>query len=899
MSNTVAINNTQSKEVRSTCPYCGVGCGVIASVDETGKASIKGDPQHPANKGKLCTKGAALAETIDHEGRLLYPQINNERVDWNTALDDVSQKFKAVIEEHGPDAVAFYVSGQLLTEDYYVANKLMKGFIGSANIDTNSRLCMSSSVAGHKRAFGSDTVPCSYDDLDRAKLIVLTGSNTAWCHPVLFQRIRRAKDKNPDLTVVVVDPRKTATCDVADLHLPLKPGTDVVLFNGLLTYIDENDEANAMFTLQCTEGKEQALEAAKRTAPSIASVAEQCGLTQDSVAEFYRIFSRTERVISVYSQGVNQSTAGTDKVNAIINCHLLTGRIGRPGMGPFSFTGQPNAMGGREVGGLANQLAAHMDIDSKVHRNMVQSFWNAPVIASKPGLKAIDMFESIHSGQIKAIWIMSTNPVVSMPDADRVKSALKKCEYVVVSDCIEKTDTSELANVLLPAITWGEKSGTVTNSERCISRQRPFLPSPGEAQADWWIICEVAKRMGYSDAFNYKSPHVIFQEHAALSGYENTGEKDKRRDFNISAFANIEANDYDNLQPVQWPVVKDANGEACGTIRMFTDGKYFTPSQKARFVSITPRLPVHHTSVEFPLVLNTGRCRDQWHTMTRTGKSPRLSAHEPEPYVEIHPDDSAKYKVLDNELVEIKSKWGRAIVRARISKDQHSGTVFVPMHWTKQFASQARIDALVNPVYDPVSGQPELKHTPVNIKTYKPVWHGFLLSRRQLDIADCSYWVKSSGKEFFRYELAGEQEPDGWSLWSRQILCESTNDVNWVEYLDASARRYRGARFIGNRIESCIFISPTHELPSRNWLAGLFEKETLTEQERVSLLSGQPPKGEEDQGRIVCACFSVGEKTILNAIKEKNLSTVEQIGECLQAGTNCGSCVPELKALLN
>lgn len=898
MSNTAATNNTHGKEVRTICPYCGVGCGVIATVDEEGQVSIKGDPQHPANNGKLCIKGSALAETLDLDGRLLYPNINGNRVDWNTALDNVSRKFRSIIEEHGPDSVAFYVSGQLLTEDYYVANKLMKGFIGSANIDTNSRLCMSSSVAGHKRAFGSDTVPCSYNDLERAKLIVLTGSNAAWCHPVLFQRIRKAKVKNPDLTVVVIDPRKTATCDIADLHLPLKPGTDVMLFNGLLTYIHENDEANAMFTLQCTEGKEQALEVAKRSAPSIATVAGQCGLAENTVAEFYRIFARTERIISIYSQGVNQSTAGTDKVNAIINCHLLTGRIGRPGMGPFSFTGQPNAMGGREVGGLANQLAAHMDLDNEIHQDTVQRYWDSPVIANKPGLKALDMFESIHSGQIKAIWIMSTNPVVSVPDADRVKSALKKCDYVVVSDCMENTDTALLADVLLPALTWGEKSGTVTNSERCISRQRPFISSPGEAKADWWIVSEVAKRMGYASSFDYQSPQIVFQEHAELSGYENIDESEKRRDFNIAALADIGANEYDNLEPIQWPIIKDDKDKIMGTSRMFTDGKYFTPNQKARFISVTPRLPFHHTSSEYPLILNTGRCRDQWHTMTRTGKSSRLSEHDPEPYVEIHPDDSAKYKVIDGELVSIESKWGKVIVRARLSKTQQSGSVFVPMHWNEQFANQARIDVLVNPVCDPVSGQPELKHTPVNIKTYKPVWHGFLLSRRQPDIGKCSYWVKSKGKHFYRYELAGEQEPDAWSLWSRQILCESTDDVNWIEYLDASARRYRGARFVGNRIESCIFIAPTHGLPPRDWLAGLFEKEALTEQERTSLLSGQPPNGAEDQGRVVCACFGVGEKTILRAIKDKKLSTVNQIGDCLQAGTNCGSCIPELKALL-
>jgi assimilatory nitrate reductase catalytic subunit len=898
MTTTAAINNDQQKSVRTTCPYCGVGCGIIATVDEAGLVSVKGDPDHPANYGRLCSKGAALGETVDLNGRLLYPCINGQRVDWNTALNDVSEKFKSTIDAHGPDSVAFYVSGQLLTEDYYVANKLMKGFIGSANIDTNSRLCMSSSVAGHKRAFGSDTVPCSYEDLERAKLIVLVGSNTAWCHPVLFQRIRNAAKNNSDLNIVVIDPRKTATCDIADLHLPLKPGTDVVLFNGLLTYLNENDETNHLFTSQYTQGMDQALDVAKSSSPSVAAVAAQCGLGESVVAEFYRMFSRTERVVSVYSQGVNQSSAGTDKVNSIINCHLLTGRIGRPGMGPFSFTGQPNAMGGREVGGLANQLAAHMDIDNEAHRNIVQRFWSSPVIASQQGLKAIDMFEAIHAGKIKAIWIMSTNPVVSLPDADRVKAALQKCDYVVVSECMAQTDTSVHADVLLPASAWGEKNGTVTNSERRISRQREFLPAPGEAKPDWWAVAEVARRMGYTEAFDYKTGHDIFKEHAALSGYENENTSEKRRDFNIAALANIDANSYDELVPVQWPVKKNETGEYVGTARMFLDGKYFTPNQKAHFVSTEPRLPVNEISDEYPLILNTGRCRDQWHTMTRTGKSPRLTAHDPEPFVEIYPTDALKNRLFEGELVLVESRWGKAIVRARLSKDQQAGSVFMPMHWNEQFASHGRVDALVNPVCDPVSGQPELKHTPVNIKKYKPVWHGFLLSRRELKIEGSSYWIKAVGKKFYRYELAGEQEPDGWSMWSRKILCESTNDVNWVEYLDAGARRYRGARFIGNTIESCIFIAPTHELPSRNWLAGLFEKEQLSEQERIGLLSGQPLKGQEDQGKVVCACFAVGEKTIINAIKEKNLKTVDAIGECLQAGTNCGSCIPELKILL-
>jgi len=879
-----------SESVCTTCPYCGVGCGVLATPDGLGGVEVAGDASHPSNYGRLCSKGAALGQTVDLEGRLLYPEINGARSDWATALTKVATGFGEVIEKHGPDAVAFYVSGQLLTEDYYVANKLMKGYIGSANIDTNSRLCMSSSVAGHKRAFGSDTVPCSYEDLERAKLIVLVGSNTAWCHPVLFQRINQAKQDNPDLLVVVIDPRRTATCDIADLHLPLQPGTDTILFNGLLSYLDQKDEKNVFYIAHSTEGCQQAVDVAKATAPTIESVASRCGLDEKDVAEFYRLFSRTERVISVYSQGVNQSSSGTDKVNAIINCHLFTGRIGRPGMGPFSFTGQPNAMGGREVGGLANMLAAHMEIGVAEHRDCVQRFWDSPAVPVQQGLKAVDLFREIESGKVKAVWIMATNPVVSLPDADRVRAALEKCELVVVSDCIAKTDTTALADVLLPAVGWGEKDGTVTNSERRISRQRPFLAAAGEAKADWWIVCEVAKRMGFNQAFNYTSVSEIFREHAALSGFENGGE----RDFDISGLSQLSDAEFESLKPVQWPVRKQ--GES--TVRMFEDGRFFTPSGKAQMVTIEPRLPKNLPDEDFPFILNTGRVRDQWHTMTRTGKASKLTEHSPEPYAELHPDDAQRIGITEGALVHIFSRWGEVVVRARVSDDQLKRNVFVPMHWSDQFASSARVDVLVNPEVDPISGQPELKHTPVRVVAYKPAWHGFVLSRRQLDVGGASYWVMAKGEGFYRYEIAGEQGPDNWSSWSRDLLCAHDDDVNWVEYLDKNAGRYRGVRMVSERVESCAFIAPSHELPSRSWLASLFAKTELAEQEHKGLLLGKPPTGQQDVGRIVCACFSVGVNTIVDAIQSQHLSSAEAIGTALKAGTNCGSCVPELKTIL-
>lgn len=878
-----------SLATQTTCPYCGVGCGVIATVDSEQKVSIAGDKNHPANFGRLCSKGSALGQTTDLEDRLLYPEVDGQRSSWDDALDTVANGFSRIVNEHGPDAVAIYVSGQLLTEDYYVANKLMKGYIGTANIDTNSRLCMSSSVAGHKRAFGSDTVPCSYDDLERAKLIVLVGSNTAWCHPVLYQRIVQARKQNNDLQVIVIDPRKTSTCDIADIHLSLRPGTDSLLFNGLLTHLDNAGETNDLFVNNFTDGHEAALATAKATAPSIASVAEGCGLEETDVAEFFRLFARTERVITVYSQGINQSSSGTDKVNAIINCHLFSGRIGRPGMGPFSFTGQPNAMGGREVGGLANMLAAHMEIDNVQHRQLVQEFWRSPVIADAQGLKAVDLFNAIDAGKVKAVWIIATNPVVSLPDADRVKAALEKCELVVVSDVMRETDTTPYADVLLPALAWGEKDGTVTNSERRISRQRAFLLVPGEAKADWWILSEVAKRMGFTDAFNYESSVHVFREHAALSGHENNGQ----RDFDISELSELTETEFDKLVPIQWPVV-----DGKGTARMFSDGRFFTPNKRARFIAVEPRPPKNTPTDDFPLTLNTGRVRDHWHTMTRTGKASRLSEHSPEPYVEMHPLDMRDAAVSDAALAKVFSRWGEVTVRVRSDDGQQRGSVFIPMHWNDQFSSQARVDTLVNPVTDPISGQPESKQTPVRVTAYTPAWHGFLLTRRRLNLKGASYWARATGDGFYRYEIAGDQAEQDWPTWVRSMLCSSDDDVNWVEYLDAKAHRYRGVRMVGNRVESCIFIAPNHELPSRSWLAGLFGKGVLAEEERKGLLLGKPPAGQSDVGRIVCACFSVGINTITAAIKDQNLTTAEEIGQALKAGTNCSSCVPELKSII-
>jgi assimilatory nitrate reductase catalytic subunit len=883
--------------VRTTCPYCGVGCGVTAAVKPGTIPIIAGDAQHTANKGRLCVKGAALGETLDLDGRLLYPEVREHgtmrRAGWDEALTRVAGGFADIIAEHGPDAVALYVSGQLLTEDYYVANKFMKGYVGSANIDTNSRLCMSSSVAGHKRAFGEDLVPGCYEDFELADMIVLVGSNTAWCHPTLFQRILRAKEARPALQIVAIDPRRTATCELADLHLPIKPGTDVWLFNGLLSYLARAGRADADYVAAHTEGLDAALAAADIDCSDPAQVARICRVDPARLLAFYEGFAATNKVVTAYSQGVNQSSSGTDKVNAIINCHLLTGRIGHPGMGPFSLTGQPNAMGGREVGGLANMLAAHMDLDNPVQREAVRTFWDAPRIADRPGLKAVDLFRAVEEGKVKAVWIIATNPLVSLPDADQVRRALEKCELVVVSDIVAATDTTLHADVLLPALGWGEKDGTVTNSERCISRQRAFLPAPGEARADWWALCEVARRMGFS-GFDYEGAHAIFDEHARLSGWRN--EDGNRRVFDISGMTGMRRQAYDALEPVQWPVLRSEDGALKPSARLFADGRYAHPSGKARFIATPPRAPMHAVDDEFPLAMNTGRMRDQWHTMTRTGKSARLSSHAPEPIIDLHPNDALLCGVREGELARVTSRWGAMVARVTHGGGIARGSVFVPIHWSGQTASDARVGALVNPVVDPVSGEPEFKHTPVRVEPFVVEWQAFVLSRTALAVDGVANWTRVQGDGFVRYELGGRGPAH--ADWARGVL-GVPDEADWIEYDDAGAGAYRAAHFVEGRLQACVFVARrAAPLPPRQWLAGLFKQETLASGDRATLLAGRAPQQGPDPGPTVCSCFGVGRNTICAAIRTHGLETTAQVTACVKAGGNCGSCVPEIGKLL-
>ncbi len=877
--------------VRTTCPYCGVGCGILARQVSGGTVEIAGDPQHPANYGRLCSKGYALADTFGLDGRLLSPRIGDREASWDEGLSHVASELNRIIGQYGRDSLALYVSGQLLTEDYYVANKLMKGYIGTANIDTNSRLCMASCVSGQKRAFGEDAMPTCYEDLELADLIVLVGSNTAWCHPVLFQRITSEKDRRPELKLVVIDPRRTPTCELADLHLPVRAGTDVWLFNGLLAYLRRDGAVNDGFVANHTVGTEQALEVAESSTLDVEAVAKICGVDVARVTAFYRLFVRYERVVTAFSQGVNQSTSGTDKVNSIINCHLLTGRIGRPGMGPFSLTGQPNAMGGREVGGMANTLAAHLELENPEHRQIVQDFWKSPRVADAPGLKAVELFEAMRAGRIKAVWIMGTNPVVSMPDADRVREALERCELVVVSDCTARTDTTEHADVLFPAATWGEKDGTVTNSERRISRQRAFLDIPGEARPDWWIVCEVAKRMGFSSGFDFAGPSEIFAEHAKLSGASNNGS----RLFDISALASLSEAQYEQLEPVQWPVSQQ---HPRGTQRLFCNARFTHPDGRARLIATAPRAPIHAPGGEFPFVLNTGRVRDQWHTMTRTARSARLSEYLPEPFVDIHPQDALVTAARDGELARVSSLWGSMIARVRCSGEITRGSVFVPMHWGDCHSSQARVGALVSPAVDSISGEPEFKHTPVRVEPFPVEWHGFILSRRGLASLEVTWWTRVNAASCVRYEIAGREVPRSWAAWGRNVLGAREWNADYIEYEDASAGVYRAAFIVDGRLEACLYIAKRADLPDRALLGNLFTVEKLAAAHRMALLTSGAVVEGEDPGPLVCSCFAVGRNTIRRAIEENGLTDTCQVSACLRAGSNCGSCLPEIKALL-
>ena len=843
--------------VKTTCAYCGVGCGIVATPTGERTATIAGDRDHPANRGKLCSKGTHLGETIGLEGRLLHPMMGSERVGWSEALDLVASRFARTIADHGPDSVAFYVSGQLLTEDYYVANKLMKGFIGSGNIDTNSRLCMASAVAAHVRAFGEDVVPCSYSDLDEADLIVLVGSNTAWCHPVIWQQIEAARERR-GTKLVVIDPRRTETAERADLHLAIAPDSDVALFIGLLHELRTSFRLDGGFMANRVNTPPEFWDNPPK------NVAKTCDISPADLRAFYDLFIEHPLTVTLFSQGVNQSTSGTDKANAIINVHLATGRIGKPGAGPFSITGQPNAMGGREVGSMASMLAAHMGFGD-AERDRAQRFWQSPTICPGAGLKAVDMFDAVAHGRIKAIWIMATNPAVSMPDAGKVRAALAACPFVVVSDCIADTDTTAFAHVRLPAHGWGEKDGMVTNSERMISRQRSFLKPPGEAKPDWWALAEVAKRMGWADAFDWSHQSKIFAEFAAQTQFENDG----ARLLNIVA-----PDDYDAMAPVQW-----------GGISPFADRAFATANGKANLVSVT-YTPRKGGARKFALRLNTGRYRDQWHTMTRTGLSPKLSQHRREPLVEVHPDTVKRMDLSDGGLATVETAHGKSIFRVASTPNQRRQELFVPIHWTDQTSGGGRAGLLPDQDRDPHSGQPGFKNSPARIAPYLPDWSGFLVSREQPAIPECDYWTRIRAMHGWVTELAGRGDATA--------MAKLLPPGEHVEMVNLQRGVLRSAVMTKGRLDAALFVSRDGALPARDWLVAQLGEPNP---QGFEILAGRPATPMPDRGPIVCVCFDVGLTTIIDAIATHTLTSVEAVGKAINAGTNCGSCRPAIARL--
>lgn len=858
---------------KTACPYCGVGCGVAVN-----KHGMMGDKTHPANEGALCVKGSALAESLDMPSRMLYPKLDGQEVSWGKATDQIANAMYAAIQEYGPDSVAMYVSGQLLTEDYYVANKLMKGFVGSANIDTNSRLCMSSAVVAHNRAFGEDVVPVNYQDIDHADLVVICGANTAWTHPVLFRRIQQAREKNPQLRLVVIDPRKTVTAQEADLHIPISNDGDIALFNGLLRHCIENDGVDKAFIDASTQGFEALYKEVAQPQYELASLSESLEVEAAKLDTLFQWFNNTEKTITLFCQGINQSEQGADKGNAIINAHLATGKIAKLGSGPFSITGQPNAMGGREVGGLANQLAIHRGFDQKSIKQ-VEEFWHAPNIATAAGLKAVEMFEAVERGDIKFIWIMATNPVVSMPDNEYVKRALKACPTVVVSDITAQADVAEYANILLPAAGWGEKQGMVTNSERRMTRQRQFTKPPGDAKADWQAISQVGSklcsRLGCTDGFGYQSEFEIFKEYMEMTKLNH----DTALKLDLSEFGELTEEEYNQWQPKQW-----------GAERPFADGKFSFADQKARFV--VPLAPVPKSDDE-GWWLNSGRQRDQWHTMTRTGHIPHLAATETEPTVYMSALSASHLGIKQGSLVRVENADNKSSMVARLALDDGLTfkQLFVSMHWAGQFGGKSQVNVVVSRSFDPHSGQPAFKSSSVTVKPVEVKTYGLYLGS------------EFHPEELLYHSFQAEKHVGVWRFASDTVLNKQALKVSSKSIVSQQSRRVTldledgwiavDYDLLGEEqiIRSILIASKKPVEVEYSKLVDLVGRH-LTFSTLLDIATTN------EKSELVCSCFRVTDKAIIRSLEEGECHSLSQVQAKLKCGTNCGSCLPQLKNLV-
>jgi assimilatory nitrate reductase catalytic subunit len=888
------------REIKSTCCYCGVGCGVIITTEENKIVDVKGDPDHPANYGRLCTKGSTLHLTAKLDARALYPELRSsrnaprERVTWDTALDHVVDQFAETIAKHGPDSVAFYISGQLLTEDYYVFNKLAKGLIGTNNIDTNSRLCMSSAVTGYKVTLGADAPPACYEDIDHTRCLFIAGSNTAFAHPIIFRRIEDAKAKNPEMKIVVVDPRSTDTAQFADLHLAILPGTDVALFNGLLHVMLWEGLLDMDFIRNHTEGFDALKETVREYTPKM--VADICGIKEKDIIQAAKWFGAGP-TLSMYCMGLNQSIHGTDKNAALINLHLATGQIGKIGAGPFSLTGQPNAMGGREVGGMANLLSGHRDLANPEHRAEVAKLWDVDDVPATAGKTAVEMFEAVKNGEIKALWIACTNPAHSMPNLNNVLEALGNAELVVLQDAFNNTDSNQYADVIFPASTWGEKEGTVTNSERRITRVRNAAPLPGEARNDWEIVVDFAQRLEKKlsktkTLFAYRNAESIFNEHR---------ETTRGRDLDITGLS------YPILEKQgsqQWPF---KTGETIGQVRLYTDGVFQKPNGKAQFHNAVYQATADKPDARHPLRLLTGRLRDQWHGMSRTGTIAQLYNHVEEPVVSMNQDDMTRRHLKNGDIVKLSNKRGILNIRVQQSYEVNAAQMFIPMHWGSQFMSGLGVNVLMPDAVDKISKQPELKHTAVKIEKLDLPWQmnvmracndlNLLAKIRKLlpqfDYATCGLFGREHGIVVLR--AYHTERP------SDEVITHLDALLNMVEgapmlMLDDTKRgiskrilvedgQVTGLRLIGETLAA-------------DWLKQVMLQGKFTDELRKWALAplSAPPSGQKSRGKIVCNCFDVSENEMIETCQMgADLQTLQAKLKC---GTNCGSCLPELKRLV-
>jgi len=926
------MTGSRARETRSTCPYCGVGCGVIIESQADQITGVRGDPAHPANFGRLCTKGSTLALTassaVTRHTRLLHPMQRAQRheaaqrVNWDSALGFAADRFGRIIRDHGPDAVGFYISGQLLTEDYYVFNKLAKGLIGTNNIDSNSRLCMSSAVAGYKQTLGADAPPTCYDDVKHAQCIFIVGSNTATAHPILFRRIEDAKAANPALKIIFCDPRRTDTAEIADLYLPIQPGTDVSLFNGLLHIMLWEGWTDNAYIAAHTCGFEALKATVRDYTPEL--VADTCGLKKEDLFAAARLFATSAATLSLYCQGLNQSSSGTAKNAALINLHLATAQIGKPGAGPFSLTGQPNAMGGREVGGMANLLSGHRDLDNPVHRAEVAALWGVPSVPEKPGKTAVEMFQAAADGEIKALWIACTNPAQSMPDQALVRRALARAELVIVQEAFATTATCDFADLLLPATTWGEKTGTVTNSERRISRVRPAVAGPGETRHDWSIAAAFAQRLetllparAGQTLFGYDNPESIWNEHR---------ESTRGRDLDITGMS------YALLEqaPQQWPLKE---GETAGKVRLYEDGLFPTPDGKARFVNTVYRPVAEPRESRYPFSLTTGRLRDQWHGMSRTGTLGRLFGHVAEPALQMNAQDMVRRLLKEGDLVHVTSKRGSLVVPVQASPEVGMSQAFMAMHWGGEYLSGqsssgaplAGVNALTTSAFCPSSKQPELKHAAVKILKAELPWSlvamawlpegEALAAREQLKalmaafpFASCVPFSNNtpladrSGERCgVLFRAAGHEAPAD-DLLATLERALGLGGADTLRYADRKKGQRRTAQLVraGEHTTLAGFLL-AGDTSAEAWISTLL-KDALPAQAygRLLLLPGaRPPVAVQSRGQVVCSCLNVTDQAIDAHLQARppggSDEALASLQHTLKCGTQCGSCVPELK----